>query len=66
MEKEKKAQPNVVLTMPKEIKVLARKRSIEIYGDYRSLSQYIRDLVEKDAKDKSSVNLKNGRCRCSF
>lgn len=52
MEKEKKAQPNVVLTMPKEIKVLARKRSIEIYGDYRSLSQYIRDLVEKDAKDK--------------
>ena len=52
MKKEKKSQPNVVLTMPNEIKILARKRSIEIYGDYRSLSQYIRDLVEKDAKYK--------------
>ncbi len=52
MEKEKKAQPNVVLTMPEAEKKIARQRSIEIYDDYRSLSKYIRDLIAYDAKHK--------------
>jgi len=52
MENKKKAQPNVVLTMPEEIKGSARIRSIEVYGDYRSLSKYFRDLVAYDVKHK--------------
>ena len=52
MEKEKKHQPNVVLTMPEAEKKIARQRSIEIYDDYRSLSKYIRDLIAYDAEHK--------------
>ena len=52
MEKEKKAQHNVVLTMPKAVTKIARQRSIEVYDDYRSLSNYIRDLIAYDAKHK--------------
>lgn len=52
MAKEKEKQCNVVLTMPQEVKDAARVRSIEVKGDYRSLSEYVRDLIAYDIKNK--------------